>query len=71
MTFLSREGAVADHVIDPERLHSLVGPLDGASGARVANLIQLLRKTASRASSIPQRGRHTSALEIPVDAEIA
>lgn len=71
MTFLSREGAVADHVIDPERLHSLVGPLDGASGARVANLIQWLRKTASRASSIPQRGRHTSALEIPVDAEIA
>ena len=68
-TFLSPEGAAIDHAIDPERLHSLVGPLDGASGARVASLIQRLRKPASR--SQPQQERNTSRREAPVNAEIA
>jgi len=48
--FLSYRGNATETAIDAERLHSLVGPLDGRSGARVAGLIQSLRRKASRYS---------------------
>jgi hypothetical protein len=41
--FLSQERRTAELIIDAERLHSLVGPLDGRSGSRVAQLIESVR----------------------------
>jgi hypothetical protein len=67
--FLLPGGSVAEHAIDAERLHSLVGPLDGRSGARVAGLIQSLRKDASRYSPSPARERKTAMRETTVSAE--
>lgn len=67
--FLSHEEGVAGHTIDSARLHSLVGPLDGRSGVRVAGLIQSLRKTVARSSSVPRRERRSCVCEIPASAE--
>jgi CDP-Glycerol:Poly(glycerophosphate) glycerophosphotransferase len=48
-TFSSGTGAqLARQRVDLDRLHALVGPLDGHSGLRVAHLIESLRKTNVR-----------------------
>ena len=44
-TFLSQERRSAELTIDAGRLYSLVGPLDGCSGSRVAHLINSVRES--------------------------
>ena len=45
---LSREARPADRMVDANRLHALVGPLDGRSGIRVARLVHSLRDAVPR-----------------------
>jgi hypothetical protein len=49
------QSRTAEHLIDAERLHSLVGPLDGQSGLRVAHLIHSLRRSHKHQNDLRSR----------------